>query len=173
MDKAQFWRLIEEAKAKSGGECEEQAKALRSSLLPLSADDVAIFERLFNEFREAAYRWNLWGAAYLINGGGSDDGFEYFRWWLIGQGKEIFEAALAHPDDLADLIKDDIVWGDGQLECEDIAYVAMEVYEQKTEREFSSAESGFQSSEPAGIRWKDEDLEAMFPKIAAKIAAQA
>jgi hypothetical protein len=29
-----------------------------------------------------------WGAAYLANGGCSDDGFDYFRGWLIGQGRK-------------------------------------------------------------------------------------
>lgn len=34
------------------------------------------------------YDWDLWGAAYLINGGASDDGFDYFRGWLLSQGSE-------------------------------------------------------------------------------------
>ena len=36
-----------------------------------------------------SYRWDLWGAAYLANGGCSDDGFDYFRGWLIGQGRKV------------------------------------------------------------------------------------
>ena len=40
MDKAQFWRLIEDAKAKSGGDCEEQTQVLAQGLkqLPLCGD---------------------------------------------------------------------------------------------------------------------------------------
>ena len=169
MDKAQFWRIIEQAKQKAERDCEAQAKLLRSSLSSLSVDEVVGFDKVFNEFRLAAYRWDLWGAAYLINGGGSDDGFEYFRWWLIGQGKAIFEAALAQPDSLADLITTDIVWGDGQLECEDIAYVAMEVYQKKTGRKMSDAEVNFSPSEPVGVKWNEGDLDTLFPKIAARI----
>ena len=172
MDKAQFWRLIEDAKAKSGGECEGQAKLLQSLLAALSAEEIVSFDKIFNEFRAAAYRWDLWGASYLINGGGSDDGFEYFRWWLIGQGREIFETALAQPDSLADIIKDDILWGNGQLECEDIAYAAMEAYQQKTGRELPYDEQNSRLSEPVGVKWEEDDLDAMFPKIAAKINAQ-
>jgi Protein of unknown function (DUF4240) len=33
-----------------------------------------------------SYRDPLWAAAYLVNGGCSDDGFEYFRGWLIMHG---------------------------------------------------------------------------------------
>jgi hypothetical protein len=39
----------------------------------------------------ASYRTVLWAAACLINGGYSDDGFEYFRGWLIVQGRDVFE----------------------------------------------------------------------------------
>jgi hypothetical protein len=42
-----------------------------------------------------------WGAAYLANGGCSDDGFDYFRGWLIGQGRKVYETVLADPDSLA------------------------------------------------------------------------
>ncbi|WP_342210876.1 LysR family transcriptional regulator [Streptomyces sp. DH-12] len=45
----------------------------------------------------------LWAAAYVINGGCSDDGFDYFRGWLIAQGREVFERAVARPGALADL----------------------------------------------------------------------
>ena len=169
MDKAQFWQLIEDAHAKSGGDSDIQAAALKSSLMLLSADDVAVFESIFNECRRDAYRWDLWGAAYLINGGGSDDGFEYFCWWLIGQGQAVYEAALANPDSLADLIRSDIEWGDADLDCEELGYVAGEVYEQKTGREMMSEESGFLHSEPVGAKWEEDDLDALYPKIAAKI----
>jgi hypothetical protein len=51
-----------------------------------------------------AYTVDLWGAAYLINGGASDDGFYYFRCWLIGMGRDVYEAAVANPDSLADAV---------------------------------------------------------------------
>jgi hypothetical protein len=50
-----------------------------------------------------SYRNLLWAAAYLINGGCSDDGFESFRCWLIVQGRTVFERSVADPDTLADL----------------------------------------------------------------------
>ena len=46
---------------------------------------------------------SLRAAASLILGGCSDDGFEYFRGWLIAQGREVFERSVADPDSLADL----------------------------------------------------------------------
>jgi len=71
---------------------------------------------------QRAYRWDLWGAAYLAEGGDSDDGFLYFRIWLVSKGRSSFEAVLDHPDDLADL---DLAPGpDGVYEFEEFGYIA-------------------------------------------------
>ena len=51
----------------------------------------------------ASDKEDLWGAAYLINGGCSDDGFDHFRGWLMTQGREVFARAVAEPDSLAEL----------------------------------------------------------------------
>src|SRR5690606_24866072 len=78
-----------------------------------------------------AYRWDLWGAAWVLLDGASDDAFDFFRCWLIGQGREVFEGALHDPDALADLLDDDFdeeVDGDG----EELGYAADEAYEQLT-----------------------------------------
>ena len=61
-----------------------------------------------------AYFWGLWGVAYLVNGGCSDDGFEYFRNWLVLQDRDVFEAAVRHPDSLADVVDPD----EEDYECE-------------------------------------------------------
>jgi hypothetical protein len=45
-----------------------------------------------------AYPWDLWGAAFVINGGCSDDGCERFRARLIMQGRDVFERALDDPE---------------------------------------------------------------------------
>jgi hypothetical protein len=36
----------------------------------------------------------MWVAAYLMNGGCSDDGFDYFRGWLIAQGRTTLEQVV-------------------------------------------------------------------------------
>lgn len=66
-----------------------------------SVNDVLDYDRIHYELMAESYRWELWGAAYLINGGCSDDGFDYFRGWLLGQGRATWQAALADPDSLA------------------------------------------------------------------------
>lgn len=170
MDKAQFWRLIEDAKAKSGGDCEEQAQALAQRLKQLPLEEIVEFDKSFREGIITVYRWDLWGAAYLINGGASDDGFEYFCRWLIAQGRVMFEAALADPDSLADLLPGDIGWGDGGLDCEEIGYAAMEAHQETAGRELDYSDFPRHPSEPVGVKWTEENLDALFPKICAKIA---
>ncbi len=49
-----------------------------------------------------AYAWPVWGAAYLVEGGCSDDAFMDFRDGLVLAGRATFERTLADPDTLAD-----------------------------------------------------------------------
>jgi hypothetical protein len=44
-----------------------------------------------------SYNYRLWEAVYALNGGSSDDVFEYFRSWLISQGKNKFYWTLKFP----------------------------------------------------------------------------
>jgi hypothetical protein len=62
------------------------------------------WNHIFDRLAARACTVDLWGAAYLINGGASDDGFYYFRCWLIGMGREVYEAAVANPDSLAAVV---------------------------------------------------------------------
>ncbi|MFD0852522.1 DUF4240 domain-containing protein, partial [Actinomadura adrarensis] len=65
--------------------------------------DILAFQQILWNLMAESFRDPLWGAAYMINGGCSDDGFAYFRAWLIGQGRAVFERAVDDPDALADL----------------------------------------------------------------------
>jgi Protein of unknown function (DUF4240) len=72
-------------------------------LCQLPADQIAAFDAIFRALRERAGTAHVWSAGLLLNGGhGSDDGFEYFRNWLISRGRATFERALHDPDSLAD-----------------------------------------------------------------------
>ena len=100
MKKQQFWTHIDEARKQAGG-WEEMAGPLINSLAELEIDDIVKWEQIFRQYQNLSYKNKLWAAAYVINGGCSDDGFDYFRAWLIAQGKEVFLAALYDPETLA------------------------------------------------------------------------
>ncbi|OYP18020.1 polymerase [Streptomyces sp. FBKL.4005] len=130
MDETEFWELIDSTREAAGGDPEEQADLLLDRLLQLDPDLVLDFARHFEARYNRAYRWDLWGAAWLLLDGCSDDAFDFFRCWLIGQGREVFEGALHEPDALAELLGefDEEIDGDG----EELGYAADEAYEQLT-----------------------------------------
>jgi Protein of unknown function (DUF4240) len=172
MDPDQFWQLIERSKAASEGDCARQADALTMLLLELPATDIMAFDRLFYQYVDQAYRNDLWAAAYIIQGGCSDDGFEYFLRWLIGQGEAVYTAALRDPESLLSVVTTH--FGDAQFlrfegapflrfECEQLAYVAGHAYERKTGSEMPRPAGP--TLELIGEDWDEEDLPAMFPKL--------
>ncbi len=164
MDTSQFWQLIERSKAESGGDCDRQVEALTSILLALPAKEIEEFDRLFDHFQDQAYRNDLWAAAYIMNGGCSDDGFEYFRSWLIGQGATTYTTALRDPETLVAVCTPHSPADPYFMyECESLAYAPLEAYEQKTGQEMPYTGAG--APELIGEPWEDDDLPAMFPKL--------
>lgn len=128
MDEARFWAIVDRT-AGHGSSPERQVEALRSELEALSAEDVAAFRNAFEAQLARAYTWDLWAAAYVAHGGASDDGFEYFRRWMVSRGRAVFERLLARPDDLPDIL---VAGVEGVLEFEEILYVTDEVWAGKT-----------------------------------------
>ena len=66
-------------------------------------EDIIGYARHQTRVLAASHKADLWGAAYLINGGASADGFEHFRGWLMTQGRAVFARAVTEPDSLAEL----------------------------------------------------------------------
>lgn len=163
MDIDAFWKLIDAGRAASD-DADGLAAWLIDTLAEMPQQKIESFNRVFRERFVAAYSWDLWGVAYLANGGCSDDGFDYFRGWLIAQGRERFEAALADADAIAEFADPELT------ECEDMLYVAARAYKQRT-GESSLPESGIRSpDEPAGQPWDEDDLERRFPRTARRFA---
>jgi hypothetical protein len=159
-----FWEII--APVAAIEDPEEQLTALHAALKKRSADDVASFYVAYRRQMAAAYTWDLWGAAYVINGGASDDGFEYFRSWLIAQGREVFTKALADPDSLADVVEPDLAGG---VEHEEFAYVAVDVYAQLTggSKNALIAAAPPDPAEPAGTPFDEDEayLKKRYPRL--------
>ena len=128
MGQDQFWDLIAQTTAFEN-DPERQLQALDQALSNLSADDIQTFERAFQAEQKRAYSWDLWGAAYVIHGGCSDDGFEYFQRWLISKGRKVFDAAVNEADALGDLPAVDT---EKFCEFEAFATVASNVWWRKT-----------------------------------------
>jgi hypothetical protein len=156
-----FWAIVEAARKQAGGDVEARVSHLGEKLDQLSMPEIEGFQRKYDEMIHRAHRWDLWGAAYLMNGGCSDDGFRYFCHWLISEGKNQFEGAIANPDALADVPRLDY------FELEAFAYEALKCYEAKgggeLERDFT-----IELAQPQGTEWSEEELPSLFPRLAEK-----
>ena len=125
MPEARFWLIIDAARS---DDRDSQVARLKAALASLSPEEIEGFEACFDQQMRRSYRWDLWGAAYVAMGGASDDGFEYFRLWLIARGRADFEKVLADPDALAEIAPAD----PEQLEFEDFAHIAPDAWAAKT-----------------------------------------
>ena len=104
MTQKEFWEHIEKSKRRDP---DAHGERLIARLAKRPVNDILDFARAWDRALDRAYSWDVWGAAYVIGGGCSDDGFEYFRGWLILQGRKVYEAALKAPDSLASVVDPD------------------------------------------------------------------
>ncbi len=168
MDNKLFWSIIGKSSehAGSGMDAQDaQVAALRELLQELTPDEIVAFQRLFDECMIQAYHWDLWGAAYVIGQGCSDDGFQDFRSWLISKGESVYREALKDAETLAT----SIIESDDYCQFEEFQYVASQVWERKTRKDlsrFPTMDSEYPES-PSGQEWSEEgdDLERRFPKL--------
>ncbi|MGO2042828.1 MAG: DUF4240 domain-containing protein, partial [Cellulosimicrobium funkei] len=110
MDRETFWGIVETARERAGAGADDRGAeddplpgALTDLLVErLAADEMLAFVDVAGDVANDAYAWPVWGAAYLVEGGCSDDGFMDFRDGLVLAGRAVFERTLADPDTLAD-----------------------------------------------------------------------
>ncbi|KAJ8145293.1 hypothetical protein OY671_001626 [Metschnikowia pulcherrima] len=110
MDRETFWGIVETARERAGAGADDRGAeddpspgALTDLLVERSAaDEMSAFVDVAGDVANDAYAWPVWGAAYLVEGGCSDDGFMDFRDGLVLAGRAVFERTSADPDTLAD-----------------------------------------------------------------------
>jgi len=157
MTEDQFWEIIEVTKSDAA---DVQVSALAAHLKTQNPDRIIEFQSIYNMLLDRAYRWDLWGAAYVKIGGCSDDGFDYFCDWLISRGRAVYETVLKDPENLADTD----LSGDSDMEA--FRYVAYEVYHAKTGREMDLPSST--RSYPLGEPFDEETVDQLYPRLAEK-----
>ena len=138
MNTDDVWHLIGRARlsAHDPRDADSVAAAAVALLSAYPPEEIKAHAQPLWDLMAVSYRQDLWAAAYLINGGASDDGFEYFRGWLITQGREVFERAVAAPDSLADVPAVQAVAAEaGDLECEEALGIARDAYLKATGQE--------------------------------------
>lgn len=170
MEVEQFWKLIEKTYQDSQGAPRKQADLLVDELAKLSKADILSYQLILDDLVDKAYIAELWDIAFILASGWgcSDDGFEYFRGWLIGQGQDVYEKALSNPESLVDVVE----FGQ-ETQWEVLLYVAIYAYELSTHKDIFETLSNIGHSKPRqklkGTTAKSvEEKLARFPKATAK-----
>ncbi|MEV8038371.1 DUF4240 domain-containing protein [Streptomyces sp. NPDC086182] len=138
MNKEQFWQLIEAARnqAFNPNDGELVARRAASQLATHPVEEIVAAQQVLWDLMADSYTNPLWAAAYVINGGCSDDGFDYFRGWLIAQGREVFERIVADPDVLAEVPIVRAAAADGiDLDCEEALSIVWNAHVMATGRQ--------------------------------------
>jgi hypothetical protein len=165
MDAAAFWKLVGDTRAAAGDDTSGQSELLEARLRRLPAQQIAAFERMYRALDRRAYTWDLWGAAYVIEDGCSDDCFRDFRAYLISLGRGPYETALRDPDAIAPTVED-AETGD----WENADNVAPDAYQSVTGEDIPGDSSDL-SGDPRGTPWDDDQAEALvqrYPRLAAR-----
>jgi len=165
MNEAQFWTLIEKASKLGKRDEDETCEALFEALTKMKIKDLAAFDSHMHQALARAHTWKLWGAAYLLQGGCSDDGFLHFRLWAVSQGKAAFEAILANPD--KSLSAMEFEEPDMETTMEGLLYVVADAFDEIAgdNDELPDVEL---PEDPAGERFDFEDEQVMaaaYPKL--------
>ena len=171
----EFWALVDEARTGADSDVtaiDVTAIAVRAAGLLAQRDpaEIVAFDRHLRRVLAASYQVDLLGAAYLINGGASDDGFDHFRGWLIGHGRAVFARAVAEPDSLAELpaVRQAALTGE-ELYGEDLLRVAQTAYGKVTATDLPPHDDPPAAAEP-GEPWDfddDEEARRRLPRLAA------
>jgi len=166
MNEEIFWSVVDKAN-KQAASTYERPERLESLLDAMPATDVLEFEKQFRMAADQAYDHKVWAAAYLLNGGCSDDCFIDFRSWLISSGRDTYSSILNDPDSAGSFFQ-----GDDEVTLEEYGYVAWEVYKRKTGRDIdlSNWEHSWRT-EPTGTQWEEDDLPKLLPNTFKVVAS--
>jgi hypothetical protein len=148
-----FWNLIQQSKG--------DPDQLRSLLVEKPDAEVLEFNAQFYSALVELNQWKIWGAGEVMAEGLSNDGFHYFRSWIIGKGEEAFKTALTSPDDLGKFADED-----DEFDNEALEYVAVEILEERELEDNRGTDGSNADGEPTGEAWDPEELYSLFPKLA-------
>lgn len=163
LDEKVFWDIIDKSLQNTDNQYDQEA-FLIAQIGKLTPKEMIGFRLRTDKLLYDTYNSKMWCAGYIMNGGCSDDGFEYFRNWVISRGKTVYDAAKENPDTL---ISEKENGAEEMFEFESFWYVALEAFKKKTGKDlydyiddnnFKTREGNYPQFE---FDWKEEDPESM------------
>ena len=163
-----FWAVIDRATADRPGSPDEVAQRATADLATRDPEEIVAWGRHLDKVMAASGKEDLWAAAYLINGGCSEDGFDNFRGWLIANGREVVARAVREPDTLAELPSVRAAASTGAVfEAEEVLGIAAGAYQQATGDEMPPSEAPPGRPDPAML-WdfdNEEEMQKRLPRL--------
>ena len=132
MNEQIFWELIDKARAANNSNFETQCVTLTEILGEYSEADIIAFEHILREKIEEASSWPIMAATFVVCSFISDDTYEDFRAWMVGQGKDNFYKILRDPNEICNLVKPSAAM---DLDGEYMLFVAANAWLEKTGKE--------------------------------------
>lgn len=164
-----FWEIIDKS-LKNTNNQDSQEEFLIKEIGKLSPKEIIGFRLQTDKLLYDTYNSEMWCAGYIMNGGCSDDGFEYFRNWVISRGKDTYYKSKENPDYLIN----EVIDGEEYYDFESFWYVALDAFQNKTGKElydyidydnFKLREGNYPQFE---FTWEEEEPDSM-KKICPKL----
>lgn len=160
LDETIFWNIVDSS-VKNAKNQDAQERFLVKEIEKLTPKQMIGFRLRTDKLLYDTYNSKMWCAGYIMNGGCSDDGFEYFRNWIISRGKDTYYKAKENPDSLIS----EFLEGE-DYDYESFWYVALTAFENKTGKDlydyisddFKTNEGNYPNFE---FTWKEEEPETM------------
>ena len=163
-----FWAVIARATADRPASPAEVAKRAAADLATRDPEEIVAWGRHLNKVMVASGTEDLWAAAYLINGGCSDEGFDSFRGWLIAHGREAVAQSVKAPDSLADMPAVRAAADNGAaFEAGEVLAIATDAYAQATGEEMPVGERPVTRPDAAEL-WdfdNEEEMQRRLPRL--------
>jgi len=130
MNESIFWELIDKARKAAPLDFETRCAHLTDLLAEHhTAEEIVAFEHILREKIEEASSWPVMAATFVVCSFISDDTYEDFRAWMVGQGKDNFNKILRDPNEVCNLVKPSRQL---DLKGDRMLFVAINAYLEKT-----------------------------------------
>jgi len=165
-----FWAVIDRATADRPGSPGEVAKRAIAELATRDPEEIVAWGRHLDKVMVASGKEDLWAAAYLINGGCSDEGFDNFRGWLIAHGREVLARSVREPDSLSEMpaVQQAAING-AVFEAGEVLTIAAEAHQEATGTELPASEPVVTRPD-AAMLWdfdNEEEMARRLPRLSA------
>jgi hypothetical protein len=166
-----FWAVIDRATVDRPASPAEVAERAVADLASRDPEEIVAWGRHLDKVLAASGTEDLWAAAYLINGGCSEEGFDSFRGWLVAHGRAAVAGAVRSPDVLAEMPAVRAAADTGAVfEAEEVLTIADRAYEKATGEPPPPVADRPRTRPEAADLWdfdNEEEMHRRLPRLAA------